>query len=129
MKKGEKYIIEIAEVHTHYDDNGKEFPIARIKGFSSLVFDQKGLDKLERVKDSKPVEEKKLYNCKFVVTDSNGALGLTVGKIYELKNGIFCGDDNSHYPINEAIFSFKDLEEYFKSTYSRHAVKILEIKE
>lgn len=47
MKKGEKYIIEIAEVHTHFDDNGKKYPVARIKGFSALTFDQKGLDKLE----------------------------------------------------------------------------------
>lgn len=129
MKKDEKYIIEIAEVHTHYDDNGKAFPVARIKGFSSLVFDQKGLDKLERIIELKSVKKKELYNCKFIVTDFNGALGLTRGKIYELKNGKFYDDKNHDFPVAAKIYSFKDLEEYFKHDYSQNPVEILEIKE
>lgn len=129
MKKGDKYIIELNEVNYFTDDNGKAFPVARIKGFSSLVFDQKGLDKLEKIDDSKPVEEKKLYNCKFVVTDLNGATGLTEGKIYELKNGIFCDDANTHFPLWVKIYSFEDLERYFEINYSKYHIKILEIKE
>ena len=40
MKSGERYIIEIEEVV------GK---LAKIKGFNTLVFDENGLDKLERI--------------------------------------------------------------------------------
>lgn len=43
MKTGDKYIIEIEEVIKR---NGAP-QIARIKGFSTLVFDKYGLDKLE----------------------------------------------------------------------------------
>lgn len=52
IEKGDKYIIEIGEIHTHYDDNGHEYKLARIKGFKSLVFDENGLKKLERFSDS-----------------------------------------------------------------------------
>lgn len=130
MKKGEKYIIEIAEVHTHRDDNGKAYPIARIKGFSSLVFDQKGLDKLEKIEDTKPYEKKETYNCKFVVIENSKAIGLTVGKIYKLENGFFENDYGSTYPSSrEPIVSFKDLMEYFGCDYDVDPVGILEIKE
>ncbi len=43
--KGDKFIIEIAEVHTHYTDNGVEFPLYRIKGFDSMVMTEKALNK------------------------------------------------------------------------------------
>lgn len=129
MKKGEKYIIEIGEVEHIKDDNGISYPLARIKGFSALTFDEKGLDRLKKIDDSKPVEAKKLYNCKFVVTDNDGVDGLTVGKVYELKNGAFYDDVNALYPLWKEIYSFKDLKEFFKNTYSLCHAKILEIKE
>ena len=44
MKAGDKYIIEIEEV-IGSDSN----PLAKIKGFNALVFDQNGLDKLKRL--------------------------------------------------------------------------------
>ena len=44
MKAGDKYIIEIEEVIG--SDNS---PLAKIKGFNALVFDQNGLDKLVKL--------------------------------------------------------------------------------
>lgn len=130
MKKGDKYVIEIGEVEYFEDDNGVDYPLARIKGFSALTFDEKGLDKLERVIELESVEEKKPYNCKFVVTESNNAIGLTVGKIYTLENGIFKNDYYTEYPSSKKpIFSFEDLREYFDCDYSVNHVEILEIKE
>ena len=44
MKAGDKYIIEIENV-IGSDSN----PLARIKGFNALVFDQNGLDRLKKL--------------------------------------------------------------------------------
>lgn len=49
FKRGDKFEIEISEVHTHYDDNGKPFHMYRIKGFSTLTFDDKGLERLRKI--------------------------------------------------------------------------------
>lgn len=68
MKKGEKYIIEISEIHTSYDENGESYPLAKIKGFSTLVFDEKGLSRLEKVEEPKEEPQEKFLNCWFVVT-------------------------------------------------------------
>ena len=45
-KKGKKLTIEIAEVHTHYDDNNKPYSVYRIKGFKSLFLDDYAIKKL-----------------------------------------------------------------------------------
>ena len=45
-KKGKKLTIEIAEVHTHYDDNNKPYSVYRIKGFNSLFLDDYAITKL-----------------------------------------------------------------------------------
>lgn len=45
FNKGDKFIIEIAEVHTHYLDNGLEYPLYRIKGFDSMVMTDTALNK------------------------------------------------------------------------------------
>lgn len=45
-KKGKKLTIEIAEVHTHYDDNNKPYSVYRIKGFNSLFLDDYAISKL-----------------------------------------------------------------------------------
>lgn len=47
--RGDKFEIEISEVHTHYDDNGKPFSMYRAKGFSTLTFDDKGLERLRKI--------------------------------------------------------------------------------
>ena len=49
FKRGDKFEIEISEVHTHYDDNGKPFSMYRAKGFSTLTFDDKGLERLRKI--------------------------------------------------------------------------------
>lgn len=49
FKRGDKFEIEISEVHTHYDDNGKPFSMYRAKGFSTLTFDDKGIERLRKI--------------------------------------------------------------------------------
>lgn len=46
FQRGQKFTIEIAEVHTHYSDGLMPMSLYRIKGFSSLVFDDRGLERL-----------------------------------------------------------------------------------
>ena len=48
FKKGQKFKIEIAEVHTHYNDEGKPYSVYRIKGFNSLFLDNYALGILEQ---------------------------------------------------------------------------------
>lgn len=48
-KKGQKFQVEIAEVHTHYTDDGKPYNLYRIKGFNSMVMDDYGLDRLVKL--------------------------------------------------------------------------------
>lgn len=43
-KAEDKFVMEIAEVQQHKADNGSEFPLYRIKGFSALTFNDYGLD-------------------------------------------------------------------------------------
>lgn len=56
MKAGDKYIIEIEEV-IGSDSN----PLAKIKGFNALVFDQNGLDKLVKLDKVLKVEYSRGY--------------------------------------------------------------------
>lgn len=116
MKKGDKYIIEIAEVHTHYDDNGKAYPMARIKGFSALTFDQKGLDMLEKYEVHENVIEE-LLNCKFVVTKTKNN-SFEVGEIYEVIDGEF-SHKGSFFPINCKFHTQKELVNYLGSGDAR----------
>lgn len=46
FKKGDKFTIEIAECHTHWADGDYPISLYRIKGFATLVFDDKGLTRL-----------------------------------------------------------------------------------
>lgn len=50
-KRGEKFEIEIAEIHTHYDDNMRPYNVYRVKGFRSLFLDDYVLDKLQKCGD------------------------------------------------------------------------------
>ena len=47
--KGDKFIIEIAERHTHYTDKGKPYNVYRIKGFNTVMFDDYGLERFEKI--------------------------------------------------------------------------------
>lgn len=131
MKKGDKYVIEISEVEYFWDDNGVSYPLARIKGFSALTFDERGLDRLEKIDASKPVEKKKLYNCKFVVVSAFDEATLTVGKIYDLVDGHFTDDVDNTYPTAffDDICSFEELRGYLRTEFDISPIEILEIKE
>ena len=50
MNKGDKYIVEIAEVQEYHDENGNEFELGRVKGFKALTLDEVALKKLEPVR-------------------------------------------------------------------------------
>ena len=53
-QKGDEFVIKITDVMTGED--GKT--VYRMNDFNSLVFDQKGLERLKKVKDTKPVPAK-----------------------------------------------------------------------
>lgn len=63
--KGDTFAIEIAEVHTHYTYDSKPYPLYRIKGFNSLVFDEYGLDKLKKIDN---ITEYKTNNQEYLNT-------------------------------------------------------------
>lgn len=44
-KKGDRFILEIGEVHTHYTDKGKPYSCYRVKGFNTVMFDDYGLER------------------------------------------------------------------------------------
>lgn len=52
-KPGNKFVVEVAEVYqrTPKRDNERPDTLYRMRHFSSLVFDEAGLDKLERYKE------------------------------------------------------------------------------
>ena len=61
MKTGEKYIVEIGEIIRGYgnkeDDPARvSEPLAKIKGFNSLVFDENGLKKLKKLEETEQGE-------------------------------------------------------------------------
>ena len=64
---------------------------------------------------------KELLNCKICVTKIDGdCTFLTVGKIYEIKDGLFINDNGSQYPADRGCFcprspleSVDDLKKYF----------------
>lgn len=64
-KVGDKFIIEIAEIYENIlngiDALATSEPLYKIKGFNSLVFDENGLDKLEKSKESLPIPYSEAY--------------------------------------------------------------------
>jgi len=57
MNKGDKYVIEIAEVQKYHSEDGGEFELGRVKGFKALTLDESALKKLEPVRHGKWVNE------------------------------------------------------------------------
>lgn len=55
-KAGQKFTIEIAEVHTHYSDEGKPYSVYRVKGFNSMFLDDYAIKRLEEIADDKSEE-------------------------------------------------------------------------
>lgn len=125
MKKGDKYIIEVSEVHTHYDDNGNKYPLARIKGFNSLVFDEFGLGKLEKVEDKELVEEKPQYlNCRFVVlkNDDKDQESIRVGGIYNVVDGKIALPYGL-YPLFDHFKNFDEVVAYFSGLHAKDRIE------
>lgn len=77
-KPGDKFIIEIEEVFT-----GDEVEEARyrVKGFSTLFFDNYGLNKLKRLEEPAPEPEPQFVRGDEVITDYYGVkfTGLVIG--------------------------------------------------
>lgn len=57
-------------------------------------------------------ESLKVLNTRICITNANGYDRLTVGKIYEIKDGKFTDDDGSIWPITHAIRDMDDLKKY-----------------
>lgn len=51
-------------------------------------------------------------NCRFIPTEDT--IGLTKGKIYEVKNGKFKDDDGDIFPMSEELLNEEDLKKYFR---------------
>lgn len=51
--RGDKFIIEIAEKHTHYNDRDEPYALYRVKGFKTLVLDEYALDTLNQMEKHK----------------------------------------------------------------------------
>lgn len=105
----------------NYNDNLEWSPYAspqddiiRVWGLSEEKAYSLSLDHLE----TRPLlweRHKKLLNCKIVVTNIHGVLwreSLTVGKVYEIKDGILNANDDL-YPKSGALTSIDDLKQYF----------------
>lgn len=89
FNKGDKFVIEIAEVHTHYTDNGVEYPLYRIKGFGSMVMTEFALNKLVLHQDE---VEKFCKNCtqfETVYDRENNRKVCDMCKKYKCTVGIF----------------------------------------
>ncbi len=69
IKVGDKYIIEVAEKFMGAESMKARY---RIKGFDSLIFDKKGLDRLEPVKTTN-VEDTNEYQIGYKVGFEAGA--------------------------------------------------------
>lgn len=115
MKKGDKYIIEIADVMTAKSDDGKEYPIARIKGFNALVMDEFALSRFKKLEETQAtVNEIKHLDCEFVATKQDEkSERVKVGNIYKVKNGRFIASDGISYPLSGCVETFEGLTEYF----------------
>lgn len=137
MKKGDKYIIEIDDVMEAKNADGKPYQLARMKGFSSLVFDEHGLSMLEKCKDDEDLNQKSIessLDCYFVVTaiDSNNCyLGVSgdlikVGEILHVKNGKFTVRDGSMFPLSSHLTSGADLIDYMDNDFAGVKIAILQ---
>lgn len=80
-------------------------------------------------------QEKKPLNTKFIVTSAKTYYRLTVGKIYEIKNGHFTDDAGFVLPGRVALYSIEDLKDYFSPSgfrachYGCGAVEFIEVVE
>lgn len=80
---------------------------------------------------------KELLNCKIVITKTTKSLlfddtcNLTVGKIYEIKDGKFTNDIGGKFPIGRALTSIDDLKKYLSSggDYSFSQIDFIQIVE
>lgn len=68
---------------------------------------------LERLTKKEP-EPEGLLNCRFVVTKIPDKCTVTVGRIYEVKEGQFRTDDNWCAPIHSRLHSIDELKDYME---------------
>jgi len=123
--RGDKFIIEIAEKHTHYNDRDEPYALYRVKGFKSLVFDDNGLDKLNQMEKHK----QKISNFEFhKAQDSDNEIdtrsatfltllkyqtSLTTLKDFVMGEGTFISDSTAE----KALDNLQELiNEYSKTT-------------
>lgn len=82
-------------------------------------------------------ERRELLNCKIVITKINTTLplgehsNLTVGKIYEIKNGKFTNDLGGNFPLGRELTSIDELEKYLSPNgdYSFSQIDFIKIVE
>lgn len=90
--KGDKFIIEIAERHTHYTDKGKPYNVYRIKGFNTVMFDDYGLERFEKITPVCDVPNIPVMNTLVAPPDEPYVMERTV-----FSNKILEGEENYDY--------------------------------
>ena len=109
--------------------------VYKVKGCKTLIFDEWGFENLtEPYPDSKNLHKaKEFFNGKFVALSSPDDCFVTVGKIYEVKDGRFENDDGYDMPLNFRAESLSDIEtdmnQLVHPMYGSSPIRILQIKE
>lgn len=111
MKKGDRYIFEIEEVHTHYNDNEKPYKLGRVKGFNSLVFDDSGLNKLLKVPTCFEMADKE----KEFKEEKHEMINKIARFIYETHDIVFL----SNTAENEVVECAEDLARLFEKVVEK----------
>ena len=98
MKSGERYIIEIEEVVGN---------LAKIKGFNALVFDEVGLDKLDKIENgTQMLTPYDIGNIKKVHHDIGYSEGFADGEKYQANK--MASKTEPHKPRMGDIYRRKD---------------------
>lgn len=122
-----KRVIELEKVNV----NGEK--MYKAVGCNTLFFDENKFNKITEPYNN-PTDSN--LNCRFVVIDkiinpkSIDTTDLTIGNIYEVKDGQFRNNEEDYlYPLGNKLHSFEELERYLDCSgdYSDITVKIIRL--
>jgi hypothetical protein len=112
-KVGDKFVIEIGEVYSNglpFADDNEPCTLYRIKGFKSLVFDENGIDRLEKLEEKKepPVDWSKVAVDTPILVSNSGNYWYRRyfakyinGKVCSFSQGATSWSNNNGMPLCE----------------------------
>lgn len=103
-KVGDKFVVEIDKVLSDVNSPFIGSELYRIKGFNSLVFDEFGLDKLDKCFPEKTTDE---YDDGYVDGKEKG-----MDEAWETAKKIILSEDVEHYSYEELEEIFGDVQRY-----------------